>query len=349
MKDGIIVMLKLSHLRFYYMIKRIAVLLVFQFVVGLSYGQDAVFSQYYAAPAKSNPAFTGLTQRPLISLNYRNQWSGLNKAYVTYHVGYSQFYERAHSGLGLYVQADNAGNGLFVTSEAKVLYSYQLEPTKDIFLKLGTEIGAISNHVSTNKLLFPDDIDPVTGGGSPSETPEPSRTFLDIGAGILLYNQHFYVGYSMAHLNRPNTQLIDVSQKLYGGLPVRVNAQLGGQISLSPSSATPEKFYISPNIGWFKQSDFSQLDIDVFAGFGRFFAGVGYRHANRNIDALKLSAGMGQGIFKIGYSYDYTVSKLRNASAGSHEISLILNLDQSEYAKQKRKVDKYSDCFGLFR
>ncbi len=331
------------------MIKKILFTLLLQLIVGFSFGQDAVFSQYYAAPAKSNPAFTGLTRRPLISLNYRNQWPGFNKAFVTYHIGYSQFYDKAHSGLGLYVQADNAGDGLFVTSEAKVLYSYQLEPTKDIFLKLGTEIGAISNHVATNKLLFPDDIDPMTGGGTPSETAAPSRTFLDIGAGILLYNKHFYVGYSMAHLNRPNTQLIDVSQKLYGGLPVRFNAQIGGQFSLSPTSATPDRFYISPNIGWFKQSDFSQFDIDVFAGFGRFFAGVGYRNAKRNIDALKLSAGMGQGIFKIGYSYDYTLSKLSNASSGSHEVSLILNLDRSEYAKRKRKVDKYRDCFGLFR
>ncbi|HHB77596.1 MAG TPA: type IX secretion system membrane protein PorP/SprF, partial [Saprospiraceae bacterium] len=195
------------------MLKKSIVFYIFVFLSALGYGQDAVFSQYYAAPVKFNPAFTGLTQMPLINLNYRNQWPGFQKAYVTYNVGYSQFFEKKHSGVGLYVQADNAGNGLYVTNEVKGLYAYQLEPTKDIFLKLGIEAGVMSNHVGWEKLLFPDDIDPKTGGsGQPVEVIDPSsKTYLDIGAGVLLYNKHFYVGYAMSHLNTPNNQLLDVS------------------------------------------------------------------------------------------------------------------------------------------
>ncbi len=333
------------------MLKKGIVLYIFMVYSVIGYGQDAVFTQYYAAPAKFNPAFTGLTELPLVNLNYRNQWPGFQKAYITYNIGYSQFFDGAHSGIGFSVQADNAGDGLYVTTEARGMYAYQLEPTQDIFLKLGIEVGAIANRVGGNKLLFPDDIDPVIGGGgSPSEVIDPlSKTYLDIGAGVLLYNKKFYVGYAMSHLNTPNNQLLDVSQNLYGGLPIRFNAQVGGQISLSQNTGAPDRFYISPNIGWFKQSDFSQLDFDVFAGFGRFFAGLGYRQAQSNRDAVKVSVGLSEGIFKIGYSYDYTLSELTNASSGSHEISLIFNFDQSENAKRKRRNAKYRDCFGLFR
>jgi len=318
---------------------------------GVGYSQDAVFSQYYAAPIKTNPAFTGLTHLPLINVNYRNQWPGFHKAYVTYNVGYSQFFEHAHSGVGFYAQADNAGDGLFVTSEFKGLYAYQLEPTKDIYLKLGVEVGVISNSVGWEKLLFSDQIDPRYGAGGTTseEIASHTKTFLDIGSGILLYNKKFYAGFAMSHLNTPNNQLLDVSQNLYEGLPIRFNVQVGGQLSLSRHTASADKFYLAPNIGWFKQADFHQLDFDVFLGFGRFFAGLGYRHAQSNTDAAKVSVGLAEGIFKIGYSYDYTLSELTNASAGGHEISIILNFDQSENAKRKRSNAKYRDCFGLFR
>ncbi|MBK6987520.1 MAG: type IX secretion system membrane protein PorP/SprF [Bacteroidetes bacterium] len=42
------------------------------------------------------------------------------------------------------------------------------------------------------------------------------------------------------------------------------------------------------------------------------------------------SCGYSTRIFKFGYSYDITVSKLANASAGSHELSLGLQCLSSQ-------------------
>ena len=51
-------------------------------------------------------------------------------------------------------------------------------------------------------------------------------------------------------------------------------------------------------------------------------------------DAFIALIGLQQGIFKFGYSYDVTVSKLYSTSAGSHELSLGLQLGC--HAKKKR-------------
>ena len=59
-----------------------------------------------------------------------------------------------------------------------------------------------------------------------------------------------------------------------------------------------------------KQGDFGQLNVGAYAGFGVVFAGVWYRQALSNPDAVIFLVGVKKGIFKFGYSYDVTVSGL---------------------------------------
>ena len=50
----------------------------------------------------------------------------------------------------------------------------------------------------------------------------------------------------------------------------------------------------------------------------KYFAGLGYRYQ----DAFTALVGMNINQFSFGYSYDFTTSKLRNYSSGTHEVML---------------------------
>jgi type IX secretion system PorP/SprF family membrane protein len=75
---------------------------------------------------------------------------------------------------------------------------------------------------------------------------------------------------------------------------------------------------ISPNIIYQQQQNFTQLNLGMYITKGSLVGGLWYR----NNDSFIVLLGVQHGIIKFGYSYDVTLSKLTNATAGSHELSL---------------------------
>jgi type IX secretion system PorP/SprF family membrane protein len=316
-----------------------------------SQAQDPIFSQYYAAPLQLNPAFAGNTYSPHIAINYRNQWPALNQAYVTYAVSYSQFFKDFNSGIGLMILTDDAGQGLYKTTKVSGVYSYKLKLNDNLNLKLGLEGSLVRINLNWEKLVFGDEFD-ETGFTSPGGTPFPtqeiqpenlSNNYFDASAGLLLYSSHFYAGITTKHLNTPNESFLEINESLDGGLPLRIGMHAGYEFKISEGNKKRQASFISPNVMFVKQGDFGQLNIGAYGNLGAIFGGLWYRQGFANPDAAIALVGFQSGGYKIGYSYDITVSKLSlGRSGGSHEISLIMNFDKPE------KVD-YNDCFGLFR
>lgn len=319
-----------------------------------SSAQDPIFSQFYAAHLQLNPAFTGNTIGPYVSLIYRNQWPSLNKAYVTYAASVDKFVPYLNSGFGIMVQADDAGQGLLKTNKISGLYSYRVKVNDDFFLKLAAEGSVIQSTVNWDELVFFDQIDDINGPISPGGTPYPSgetrpedltKTYFDFSAGLLAYGKVFYGGVGLKHLNTPDEAFIGVNETLYGGLPLRLTIHGGAEIQLTRGNKRREASFISPNIMLIKQGDFGQVNVGAYGNLGMIFAGAWYRHAFTNSDAAILLLGVKKGVIKIGYSYDITLSPLASISGGtggSHEVSLTLNFD-------KPRTPDYNDCFQMFR
>ncbi len=306
--------------------------------------QDPIFSQFYAAPLQVNPAFAGNSTAPAISLNYRNQWTAL-KAYSTYAASYDQFFKSTNSGLGVVVLTDDAGQGIYKTNKLSGVYAYKLAITNDLYVKLGIEAGVLQNRLDWDKLVFYDQLDDLEGAINDSEEIQPedlTKTYVDISSGLLLYSRKFYGGISLKHINTPNQSLLDINNNLNIGLPMRLTLHGGAEFKLSDGNKKRQASFISPNAMLIRQGGFGQVNFGVYGNLGLIFAGGWFRHTFSSGEAVIFLLGVQKGIFKIGYSFDMTVSGLVGQVGGTHEISLKINFEED-------KSTDFNDCFKMFR
>ena len=284
--------------------------------------QDPQFTQFYANPIYLNPAFAGSNGCPRFNLNYRNQWPSLSGNYVTYSASYDSYFKNINGGIGVIGMHDRQGQGTIATTMIGLIYSYHLKVNRKFSMLFGARAAMFNKFLDWDKLTFGDMIDPRKGfiyktGDVPRSG---SRYFFDASAGFVGYSKHFFFGGAVHHLNRPNESMIEGESKL----PMRFTGHMGAEIKLGQKSQYNNGTSIMPNVIYQYQNGFQEISIGTYVKYGVFTFGAWYR----NRDAFILSLGIRTDKFKIGYSYDVTVSKLNNGvSGGSHEVSLGLNLN----------------------
>jgi len=97
--------------------KYIALMLMILCLSGEIFSQDVEMSQYFSAPLHLNPALTGISYGPRVTLNYRNQWSslgdGFNGGYTTYMTGFDMHIDKIRAGIGVLFVGDQIMNNLY--------------------------------------------------------------------------------------------------------------------------------------------------------------------------------------------------------------------------------------------
>ena len=110
-------------------------------------------------------------------------------------------------------------------------------------------------------------------------------------------------------------------------LPMRFTGHMGANIKVGQRGRYSSSTYISPNIIYQKQQDFQQFNYGVYINRGPVVGGLWARNSLNNFDSFILMLGLVQDSFKFGYSYDITVSNLKNSNTlGAHELSFTLLL-----------------------
>lgn len=295
--------------------------------------QDPEFTQFYANPLYLNPAFAGSTRCPRLVMNYRNQWPGINRTYITYSASYDQHVDAIAGGLGVIVMNDQAGDGTINTTNASIIYSYYLPVTSTFSVKAAVQAAYAQKSVDWSKLTFGDMIDNRLGFINQTQETNPNRTVtnVDFSAGILGYTSNFFIGGAAHHLLEPDEAFITQGTS---PLPMKITAHTGAIIPMGGGSPkyrrrrrrnpnTLPESSISPNILYQRQKDFQQLNLGLYVSKGPIVGGLWYR----NEDAFIVLVGMQTTNFRFGYSYDVTISKLSNASAGSHELSMTIQFN----------------------
>ena len=286
--------------------------------------QDPAFSQFYSNPLYLNPAFAGANNNgcPTATLNYRDQWPGIGRTYVTYSASYDQHVDALGGGLGIIIAQDKSGSGNLNTLHASLLYSYLLEVNRDFTVKAGFEASYRTLNLDWENLTFGDMIDPTYGFIYNTDEDIVNNannvSFPDFSAGVLGYTKNMFFGVAAHHLTQPNQGFISVSQ-----LPRKYTAHIGGNFPISRYRNNVTT--ISPNFLYQKQQEFQQFNYGIYINRGPIVGGLWTRNSVKNFDSFILMFGLVQDAFKFGYSYDITISNLRNSNTlGAHELSFTL-------------------------
>lgn len=332
------------------MIRKILVLLLLGsavFPAGL-FGQDPSFSQYYANPMYLNPALTGTTFCGRISLNYRNQWPSIPKGFITYNAAFDQSLEKINSGYGIMFTGDRQGEGAITSMVISGLYSYKLMASQRVNIDFGVQAAYHQISMDWDKFIFGDMIDPNTGSviNPTQESPENWNkrvSFVDFSAGLMAgYEDKFFGGIAVHHLTEPSNSLEKDGESQ---LPMKFTLHAGAEFNMTTGrlgGAQLEDITLSPNILYQQQSKFHQLNLGLYTRIYPFVGGVWFRHNFENADAVIFLLGFKQTTYQIGYSFDFTLSKVGINSGGAHEVSFMYEfcIYKEDYKKRKLRTIK---------
>ncbi len=319
-----------------YMKKCLIYLNYILFIMGLIQSinaQDPAFSQFYGNPVFLNPALAGNKLCPRITLNYRNQWPSIPASFVTYSVSYDQFVPALNGAVAILVVSDNAGEGILTNNSFSGIYSYRIKLSEFVVMNAALQASYQQLNLDWNKLIFADQLANRTSANQlpPTNEPQPgslTKVFPDFSAGFIIgYRESIYGGLAVHHLTQPDNGFYanSGSKQL-----MKVTAHAGAIFNLDPGDKFADIKFIpsfSPNFLYQQQGDFRQMNIGASFNIYPFVAGVWFRYNFDNPDAAIALLGFEHNQFKIGYAYDYTVSKLTNATGGAHEISLAYIFD----------------------
>jgi type IX secretion system PorP/SprF family membrane protein len=284
--------------------------------------QDFEFSQFYANKLLLGPSFAGATQQNRFITDYRNQWPGLPKGFVTYCASFDHNFVNYNSGLGIILLNDEAGTVDLATLELGLMYSYDFKVTELMHIRPGIGFDVLQKSIDYSKAIWIDQVYDNTTG-TLFQTPSKNNVLgFDAVTSALLYNPDVWVGLTIDHLLQPNLSLwgesdrSPVKESLYGGVTILRTGRL-----LKPIDETVSIAGLLTN-----QGNHTQLDVGLYWAqspltFGFWYRGLPPLNSERG-DACVLLVGIKVMHFSCGYSYDFTISNLITHSAGAHELSV---------------------------
>jgi len=309
------------------------------------FAQDQQFTQFYALPTHLNPAFAGASVQSRVGMQYRNQWAAIPGAFHAGNVAYDQFIPTIKSGVGALIQHDQAGSGGLRSTSLQFQYAYEARIKRNWFVRPALQFGYVNKAIDFDKLRF---YDQMIRGDAPQSLERPifqPVSYFDFGAGLLTYGPNFWFGFSAFHLNRPNESLYTEGVTM---LPRRYSAQGGLRFKMKKNSLTKLDQHLVFAAHYQSQQQFDQLDVGFYYELSPIVLGLWYRglpaKSNQlgypNHDAVALLLGFQAGSYKIGYSYDITVSTLGvGSSAGSHELTMVYQWTNKKHMRaMKRRI-----------
>jgi len=307
-------------------------------------GQDAQFTQFYAAPTYLSPAFAGTAAQSRLAMQYRDQWPSIPGAFITYNVAFDHYLNELKSGIGLIATHDRAGSGAMSYTSITGQYAYEIQLKRKVFLRPALQFGYVNHAVDYSRLVFGDQL--ARGGDISSYEAQPRRNvgYIDLGSGLLFFTPRMWLGMATHHMNRPNQSLRYAESMV----PQKFSMHGGYRWNIRTAVIRKHPQAVIAAFNYRSQGRYDQLDIGAYYEVDPIFVGLWYRGlpvkayapgvANR--DAISILAGVKVSDWRFGYSYDLTISKLAGNTGGAHEISIVYDWADRRRRKaiSKRRV-----------
>ncbi len=307
--------------------------------------QDSQYTQYVFNTIHLNPAYAGYKQDIYVQSFFRSQWVGVKGAPVSFSIAADGAVNDGNVGLGLIVSNDKIGAQTNLSGYANYAYKIQMGDDDKSNLSFGIAAGIMQLGLDGTRL----------GGIDPNDEIIPvnneTRTFPDARFGLFYSNRKFFLGLSATNMiaawasrkGNNNNLLVPVPQPhiyLNAGMliPLGYGLDLKPVILLKDDTKGPTTLDVNA---------FFLLNEKVWiGGFYRTSIPIYDKKALQSHLTKKNALGMMfelfvSNSFKVGYSYDYSLNKLRDYNFGSHEISagFYINRKMSKRDRELRCYD----------
>ena len=313
--------------------------------------QDIHFSMPEYAPLTLNPALAGANATVHASANYRNQWSSIFSPYQTIaasvdgRLNEKKGTNQSFFAAGLNFSNDKAGDLRIFTSTVSVNAAYHLKIGNLSKLGLGIYGMFGQRGMNPSAVQLPNQYDGMAYNASIGGEESFSNylfSYFSVGTGMVYsfdkiggymrqrVTKRFNIGVSAYHLNQPMHSYILLENEK---LNMRFSAFFNSAFAIKNTEGI-----LMPAVYVHRQA--SSMEI-LFGSNYRYSLNDGSKKTsfykpvaiyggvfNRFADAIILKAMFEYREFMVGCSYDYNISKLRNAtkSFGGFEIFLRYNV-----------------------
>jgi type IX secretion system PorP/SprF family membrane protein len=299
-------------------------------LIGQQLGQ---YSQYINNHFLMNPAAVGAEDGIDISLGFRQQWVGIDNAPQNYYLtvnsplniggapkvnsslrtGSAELIQNEESsalvlkhGVGGYIAADNYGP--FKKISGVLAYAIHLPIAQKFHWSIGLNAGLSNLNFDRNQITLIESTDNTFNSFAASQG---RINYVDMNIGTYVYNKDFFVGYSSNQM---------MQNKIYfGGVPTNGKLNVHHFLMGGYHFKISDKMKLTPGF-LVKYMNPAPVSLDLTAKLtfdDTYFGGFSFRNGDAVI--VMLGAKFND-MFRIGYSFDYTLSNLSDYNSGGHEI-----------------------------
>ena len=269
-------------------------------------------SQLFLNKQMINPSFVGQSNQSNFQAGYRTQWVGFNGTPRTILVGGQGVLGNGKYGLGGYLYNDFAGNSITTTGiQIPLACHFQLNDQQQISIGISPIIGQYSMNLLNQTPISTND--PALLNGN------INQFYADLNLGISYeLNSKLTLGFGTQQMLQSKLSKFNFTQLDSNRLARQFNMFASYLILKTDKISIEPQVFVKSILTTPMQFDFGvKFNLLNQIGFGLYY---------RSSDALYALFGYDGKKFAVYYSYDYSLSNLRNYSSGSHEVTLIFKL-----------------------